>query len=647
MGAGVPMNRVRWVWLVLFGVVLLRTAWLGDDALITLRTVLNVTHGYGLTFNLAERVQTFTHPLWLGLLTGAYAVVGNIFYAAFALSIATSIVVFALVLRAARSHSQLAIAGGVLLTSRAFVDYSTSGLENPLTALVVIVTSTWASRRARGRRWLAVLWLGVSAAYLTRPDAVLLVLPAAVWAALQMRPWRSALLSVTAGLVPALVWTMFAVVYYGFPFPNTAYAKLATDIHVYERTWQGVLYLLDSANRDPITLTTIGVALVMATIERSREAWLTAAGIVISLAYVVWIGGDFMSGRFLAAPVVMAVWLLARAQRLPAPEWRPVLIVLAAAAVASPQLPIRSYSTFNAAEPLSGIVDERGVFFQTWSLVRADRLAFAEPDWPRWDGRTTPEYVLDTCGLMGAAGLEWGPRTYMLDECALADPLLARLPAVWNAEWRPGHYRRMVPDGYRESVAQDNNQIRDPGLAEYYGALRTIVRGTSLWSGERLGLIWRMNRGALDGRVDHRFFKFGGEVASLESLSEVKPDGTPWDAPGVRTFRTELAVTVKDQPSRRVLDISLDSDDRYRLTFLKRNRIVGAVVVDVVPRARRAPGLSSHLVTIPERARKLGFDTIVIVEVAGDERKAVGHLLLDGEDSTALELGRRFGASAR
>ncbi len=83
------------------------------------------------------------------------------------------------------------------------------------------------------------------------------------------------------------------------------------------------------------------------------------------------------------------------------------------------------------------------------------------------------------------------------------------------------------------------------------------------------------------------------------------------------------------------------------MTFLKRTRIVGAVVVDVVPRDQRKPGLASHMVSIPERARRLGFDTIVVVEVAGDEKKAVGHLLLDGEESTALELGRRFGASVR
>ena len=53
--------------LLIFLAVLLRTAWISDDGLISLRTVLNVTHGNGLTFNVGERVQTFTHPLWLAV----------------------------------------------------------------------------------------------------------------------------------------------------------------------------------------------------------------------------------------------------------------------------------------------------------------------------------------------------------------------------------------------------------------------------------------------------------------------------------------------------------------------------------------------------------------------------------------------------
>ena len=105
-----------------FLAILLRTAWLSDDALITLRTVLNFTHGYGLTFNVAERVQTYTHPLWMLMLTGAYLVAGNVYYAAIGLSVAVSLVVFWSALRLAATSAQVWIVAAVLLFSRAFVD---------------------------------------------------------------------------------------------------------------------------------------------------------------------------------------------------------------------------------------------------------------------------------------------------------------------------------------------------------------------------------------------------------------------------------------------------------------------------------------------------------------------------------------------
>ena len=68
------------------------------------------------------------------------------------------------------------------------------------------------------------------------------------------------------GFVPVVAWELFSLFYYGFPFPNTAYAKLKTGIPASELTRQGILYLQDSIARDPITLTAIG-----ATLTRERR----------------------------------------------------------------------------------------------------------------------------------------------------------------------------------------------------------------------------------------------------------------------------------------------------------------------------------------------------------------------------------------
>ena len=60
------------IFVLAFIFVVLRNAWIGDDAYITFRTVENFLSGYGLTYNIAERVQAYTHPLWMFLLSSVY-----------------------------------------------------------------------------------------------------------------------------------------------------------------------------------------------------------------------------------------------------------------------------------------------------------------------------------------------------------------------------------------------------------------------------------------------------------------------------------------------------------------------------------------------------------------------------------------------
>ena len=49
-------------------VVVIRSAWLCDDACIFFRTVDNIAHGYGPTWNTSERLQAFTGCITLDLL---------------------------------------------------------------------------------------------------------------------------------------------------------------------------------------------------------------------------------------------------------------------------------------------------------------------------------------------------------------------------------------------------------------------------------------------------------------------------------------------------------------------------------------------------------------------------------------------------
>jgi arabinofuranosyltransferase len=238
-----------WQWLAClaaFAALLVRSAWLCDDAYITLRTAENLVAGAGPRWNVAERVQAYTHPLWMLLLALGRALSGEAYRSSLALSFALSLAGFALLLGGARGRAGAWVAAAALLGSKAFVDYSTSGLEGPL-AHALGAALVLASAAPSGARSAAALALCASGLWLTRPDLVPLFGPLAAAGILARRRHRAAL---AAGFLPAAAWSGFALLYYGFLLPNTAPAKLGSGL---PRAWlaeQGLCYLLDSLRRD-------------------------------------------------------------------------------------------------------------------------------------------------------------------------------------------------------------------------------------------------------------------------------------------------------------------------------------------------------------------------------------------------------------
>ena len=71
---------------LLFACVL-TNAWVVDDAYITFRTVDNFIHNYGPTWNVDERVQAYTHPLWMFVISASAMVTGEVFFTSIAVSL--------------------------------------------------------------------------------------------------------------------------------------------------------------------------------------------------------------------------------------------------------------------------------------------------------------------------------------------------------------------------------------------------------------------------------------------------------------------------------------------------------------------------------------------------------------------------------
>lgn len=549
--------------------VLIRTAWISDDAAITLRTVLNFLNGYGPRFNIDERVQAYTHPLWFLVISVFSIVIKNVFYTTFILSIGISLLTVWLLFTRLATNVYGAIAAGLIfLLSKAYIDFSTSGLENPLSHLLIVIAVLLAINARKNEQFknLTLFFLNCSLLYLSRPDLLLLIFPLSL---LVLSKYRKApgqaIKGICIGMLPWLVWTLFSLYYYGVPFPNTAYAKLATGIPFIERATQGLHYLEHSIYTDPLTIICIALGIFVGLSSNALSASL-ALGVVLYLAYIVSIGGDFMEGRFLTAPLLISAIQISRYQF--SKKYFLILISLICSfgllSIGSTLLSDERYSNIRFAE--NGIADERGYYFQHLGLLTAQKQTYAMPDWKPGDRK-----VDIACGGLGFKGIFAGPSTHFIDVCALSDPLLARTPTL-STPLRVGHYERALPPGYVESVVNDKNLIQDERIASVYGSIRSVTRD-ALTDAQRLKEIFEINFGRLTKpdfskyryrmNVDEVVFFKSDSKGSLflkdNGESEFRTSGwaaaESWGTWSLgKVARLRLAVPSKENPSALVLD---------------------------------------------------------------------------------------------
>ena len=471
--------------LLLLACVLVLSAWLCDDAYITFRTIENLVTGHGARWNVIERVQSYTHPLWMLILAGLRAMTGEIYYTSIITSLVLSLGAALLMVRSAVDRGRVApLLILALVMSRSFVDYSTSGLENPLThlLLVLFLRRWWISHRAPADTDLRLLWALAAGVLLCRLDLILLLGPllgSLFWS----RRDKAGLRAAVVGASPLIAWEVFSVIYYGVPFPNTAYAKLGAGIPWFDYVKQGGMYLGDSTLFDPVIALVIVAGLVAGYGSRRRGDLLVAVGTTLYLLYVVRIGGDFMAGRFLTAPLVAALMILGRRTLSSLRYALTAALVIVAVGLWAPRPVLLSGPDFGLdvekAVGDHGIADERAFYYPTTGLLRAQRGAYhIDHPWAM-NGRRAqrsgrPVVSKRTIGFFGFFA---GPGVHVIDRFGLSDPLVARIQLPAGSEWRIGHILRDIPAGYMESALWASSAVVDPELAAFDDKLRLVTRG--------------------------------------------------------------------------------------------------------------------------------------------------------------------------
>ena len=623
---------------VLFGLVL-REAWVAEDAYITLRTVDNWLNGFGLRWNTDERVQGYTHPLWMFLLGGAAALTRESFASTLCVGLLTTLLSLLLLLASARTPGHAIAALALLSLSRAFVDFSTSGLENPLThCLVALFVYQYAAQRTQKLAWLA---LTAALLALSRADALLVVLPALAHEAFlheRARGLKATLQTLLLGFAPLLAWELFSLFYYGFLVPNTAYAKLNTGVLRTEQLRQGGTYLLNAAAWDPALLVTTAVGLGSVFIGQQRRPRLLALGASMYVLYVVWIGGDFMLGRFLTLPLFTAACLIALSE-LPLAE------PMHAAAIVLPFLFFYFHPSAKERYPpmddfkYSGVADERSYFkeLQLMLFKRTQPLPASHPwviDGLRVRDEQAKSVVFDNVGLFGFYA---GPHVHVIDRHALAEPLLARLPALSNPGWRVGHYARLLPDGYLETTILNMRPagptatpgacaMKDQELCKYYAALREVVAG-ELWSLHRFQTIFLLNIGHYDALIDRERYQFPGTLHEpIETLHTPLAEGSPIDQAGARALSYDgLRIELAAPSHAKQVSLSLDGDDDYVLELRSGTKELGS---QRSPSLRRE-GMHTRTFAVSAAAQREGFDKITVRPLSGDGSYALGYVRLE------------------
>lgn len=348
-------------------------AWVCDDAFISFRCAQNLTIGNGLVYNAGERVEAYTNFLWTAIMAGGIYVgldpvvlsnlLGIFFYCL------TGICLGYLGYRIQGEHRSRPSLILPLAAMAYFLQYdsqvfATSGLETSCTGFFIILGFTI---MVLGQSRYCSLYGGLSLilAMLCRPDAAIFYIMTIPYLLIKPRPNRlSLLLYLLPLMILYLPYWIIRFHYYGYPFPNSFYAKSASSAYFA----QGLIYLWLYFKTYYILFTLL-IIIPVAILSRIR-AWqrmdrrdslsdrtrmLSVLLTVPYLFYVAYVGGDFMFARFIIPVVPICLILLETGcfAFFKTDKYRLVsaAIILIAMVLRWNQFPDRAYQK-------SGIVDE-------------------------------------------------------------------------------------------------------------------------------------------------------------------------------------------------------------------------------------------------------------------------------------------------
>jgi arabinofuranosyltransferase len=436
---------------------------LPDDAFISFRYAHNLAEGHGPVFNPMQRVEGYTTPLWVFLLGGLAALGLPIAETATVLCVIAAGLTVALLPRFSASLGLRLYGLDALLLAlnTSYAIWAGSAMEMVPFGLLLIL-STWALLGKRPPLLTGLLFASLT---LLRPEGALfggLALMLGLVDAVRGKEgaWsRLVWLGVGFGL-PVVAHLAWRLVYYGYPLPNTFYAKVGFNLDQWGR---GLGYLAEAAVRYVLALT---IPTLLGLLQPFGRKWtFLVSGLGLYLLYLSLVGGDWMVSFRLVVPVLPFVAVLAahglvgawrRLQPRLGPRWAQIAAVAGLLLV----LPTSAYTSFTTdpeqpwvrdAKPIADWLNDHCPAGKKLAVFAAGALPYYAPDFEIVDMFGLNEVEIAHMAQPQMGGGYAGHEKFDADltlkrepDLFVFQPVLGDQPITEAGEWREGGLGHLI-----------------------------------------------------------------------------------------------------------------------------------------------------------------------------------------------------------
>ncbi len=294
---------------------------IGEDCFISFRYVENFVEGKGLVYNSGERVEGYSNFLWVMLLALLRFVGFGVINSSKVLGVLANALILIVVglFFTERKHKDIPIVylmAPLLVFFNPMLHYNSDrGLETCLYALLILVAVYYFVRR----RYMASSF-AFAAVALTRPEGFLyfwVLVPFFLIdynAMLKRTPERQTIAPMLRFFLPYTVifgvYILWRLSYYGYPFPNTVYAK-TTPLHFWQQPSIAMLWqFIKSCSFVPLLALPVFLTIGQESAERRRTLFVLGASAAAVILYTLAIGDIFGAPFRHYVPMIPFVILL-------------------------------------------------------------------------------------------------------------------------------------------------------------------------------------------------------------------------------------------------------------------------------------------------------------------------------------------------